>query len=182
MSNKVSFPGKKVVDIQCPPWCRHPRRQVGRPLFSQPRAANGSVRLRVGFRSFRRSRPVPTTTPLQKHPTNSCSCRNRTIPSGIPTLDFPSMHVSSPGDVMERGMDLNVGRLNRPISLGHLLWPHSCPPQILSGQVFGTAFPGPKVRQKTWLKTSVFRHPNLNANSGHRQPRCRPVSGLRLFW
>ena len=36
MSNKVSFSGKKVVDIRHPSWCRHPRRQVGRHFFSQP--------------------------------------------------------------------------------------------------------------------------------------------------
>ena len=46
MSNKVSSSERKVVDVRHPSWCRHPRRQVGRHSFNQPRAADGSVRLR----------------------------------------------------------------------------------------------------------------------------------------
>ncbi len=92
VSNKVSFSGKKVVDIRHPSWCRHPRRQVGRHLFNQPRVANGSVRTDM------RIMPAPALA--------GRSCNGRTLcgPRQSPTFSACALwHHHTPEDTHTKG-------------------------------------------------------------------------------
>ncbi len=85
----------------------------------------------------------------------------------IPQVSSLRFHPSSlrlhPSDFIPQisSLRFHIGRLNQPIPLGRPFGP-PCFPQILSGQAFGATLPSPEVRQKTWLKTGVFRRPRFH--------------------